>query len=840
VNVQPYLFQRPLPHGLEALADLALDLRWTWSHFSDSLWQYLDANAWEWTGNPYFILQSVSQARLEAAAGDVQFRAKLRDWMNQRQRYLDDPGWFAQQTAASVLKGIAYFSMEFGLGEALPIYSGGLGILAGDYLKVASDLGVPIIGIGLLYQQGYFRQSLGSEGWQVETFPYNDPVSLPVTPVRSRENAWLQIPLELPGRRVMVRVWQARVGKVSLYLLDTNDPLNTPRDRGITAHLYPAGDKPRLLQEIILGVGGWQVLEALQHEIDICHLNEGHAAFAILARARSFAQRTQQSFAVALWATRAGNIFTTHTSVEAAFDRFEPALIKPYAHYLSELVAVPVEQLLALGRRDPGNQNEPFNMAYLAMRGSGAVNGVSRLHGAVSRGIFQALYLDWPQVEVPVGSVTNGVHVPSWDSQEADTLWTSACGKGRWVGELKAICALIEQISDQDLWAFRAAQRQSLVGYIRRRLARQVQEHGATPEKIHRAAQVLDPHALLLGFARRFTEYKRPTLLLHDPDRLAQLLGRPERQVQLVVAGKAHPDDDEGKRLVQAMARFAERSELCDRAVFLEDYDIDLAQHLVAGIDVWVNTPRRPWEACGTSGMKVLVNGGLNLSELDGWWSEAYAPEVGWALGDGREHHEGEWDAVEADQLYDVLERQVIPEFYDRDRGGIPVRWLKRIRASMSRLTTEFSCNRMLLEYLEKVYVSSATAYRRRTAEGGKLAVELAEWQGAVSQHWQSARFGQMRVTQAGGLWQFEVELYGGNLTPDLIRIELYADALKDEGPTRITMSRAGSIPGAGNAYLYIGHVPATRPAWHYTPRMVPFHPDAVIPLESTSILWKR
>ncbi len=372
-----YFFNRPLPPGLEGLDDLALDLRWTWSLATDRLWEWLDPEAWERTGNPYFILQSVSQARLEEAAADHDFQEELQRWRAQRQQYLQDPGWWGREGRARGLKGVAYFSMEFGLGEALPIYSGGLGILAGDYLKAASDLGVPVVGIGLLYQQGYFRQILHPDGRQVETFPYNDPTSLPVTPVPNREGGWLRIRLALPGRSISVRVWQARVGRVMLYLLDSNDPLNSPPDRGVTALLYPAEERPRLTQEIILGIGGWRVMEELGLTVEICHLNEGHAAFAVLARARSFMRETEQPFSVALRATRAGNVFTTHTPVEAAFDRFPADLIRPYATLLSDELRVPLDDLLALGRRDPGNREEPFNMALLALRGSGVVNGVS-------------------------------------------------------------------------------------------------------------------------------------------------------------------------------------------------------------------------------------------------------------------------------------------------------------------------------------------------------------------------------------------------------------------------------------------------------------------------------
>jgi glycogen phosphorylase len=836
-----YFFNRPLPPGLEGLADLALDLRWTWSHVSDRLWEALDPDVWERTENPYFILQNVSQSRLEEVAKDAGFKEEIQKWLAERQRYLQDPGWYGRERGASGLKTVAYFSMEFGLGEALPVYSGGLGILAGDYLKTASDLGVPVVGIGLLYQQGYFRQILDPDGRQQEVFPYNDPTSLPVTPVQNREGGWLRIRLELPGRAILVRVWQALVGRAKLYLLDSNDQLNSPVDRGATALLYPSGVRPRLTQEILLGVGGWRVLEELGLDVEICHLNEGHAAFAVLARALGFMRRTGLPFSVALWATRAGNVFTTHTPVEAAFDRYPLELIRPYATYLAELTHVPIHDLLALGRRDLNNGDEPFNMAFLAMRGCGVVNGVSKLHGTVSRHIFQPLYSNWPPYEVPIGHVTNGVHVPSWDSQEADTLWTRTCGKERWLGRLDELCSSMEQVSDSDLWSFRTSQRKALIRYARHRLVRQMQMRGAAPDHVRQAGHVLDPNAITIGFARRFAEYKRPNLLLHDSDRLARMLCHPERPVQLIVAGKAHPDDEEGKRLIHALTGFAVRADVWDRVVFLEDYDIALAQYLVAGIDVWLNTPRRPWEACGTSGMKVLVNGGLNLSELDGWWAEAYNPEVGWALGDGREHHEPEHDAVEATRLYEILEQQVIPEFYDRDRAGIPTTWLKRIRASMARLTPQFSSNRMVREYVERLYLPASGALRRRIANEGKLARELEEWQSQVREGWAGVRFGDVRVTKVEANWHVEAQVYTGDLEPHRVRVELYADPLDDtEPPTRMVMSQGEAIPGAVNGYVYLADCPATRPANHFTPRIVPFHPDALIPLEEPLIVWKR
>lgn len=836
-----YFFNRPLPPGLEGLADLALDLRWTWSHSTDRLWEALDPEAWERTGNPYFILQSVSQARLEEVAADPSFTDELRTWLTQRDLYLRDPGWFGRERGARGPKGIAYFSMEFGLGEALPIYSGGLGILAGDFLKTASDLGVPVVGIGLLYQQGYFRQILGPDGRQGEAFPYNDPLTLPIIPTTNREGDWLRIRLELPGRAILLRVWQARVGKVTLYLLDSNDLLNSPPDRGATAHLYPTDEKVRLTQEIILGIGGWRIVEELGLDVEICHLNEGHAAFAVLGRALNFMRHTGHPFTVALRATRAGNVFTTHTPVEAGFDRFSPELIRPYAAAFADLSHVPLDDLLALGRKEASNRDEPFNMAFLAMRGSGTVNGVSWLHGAVSRGIFQPLFPTRPQCEIPIGHVTNGVHVPSWDSQEADALWTRTCGKDRWLGKLEDVCSSIEQVSDGELWTLRASQRQALIRYARRRLVRQMQERGAAAEHVQQAEHVLDPNTITLGFARRFAEYKRPTLMLHDRDRLARMLCHPDRPVQLIVAGKAHPHDEEGKRLVYELTRFSARPDVWDRIVFLEDYDIALAQYLVTGIDVWLNTPRRPWEACGTSGMKVLVNGGLNLSELDGWWAKAYAPDVGWALGDGREHDEPEYDAVEATRLYEMLEQQVIPEFYERDDAGIPHKWLKRIRASMSRLTPQFSSNRMVREYVETLYRPAAEALSRRIAGGGRLAVELEEWHGKLREGWRGVRFGDVKVTRIDPRWHFEAQVYFGDVRADHVQVELYANPLDErEQPTRVVMRRHEAIPGAVNGYLFLADCLSTRPAHDFTPRVVPFHPEANVPLEEPLILWQH
>ena len=639
------------------------------------------------------------------------------------------------------------------LSEALPIYSGGLGNVAGDQLKAYSDLGVPVVGVGLLYQQGYFRQVIDKDGAQQALYPYNDPGQLPITPLRQPNGEWLRLEIALPGYSVWLRAWQVQVGRVKLYLLDSNDAANVPIHRGITSELYGGGPELRLKQELLLGIGGWRLLNALGIQPEVCHLNEGHAAFAILERARTFMNETGQPFEVALAVTRAGNLFTTHTAVAAGFDRFSPALIEQYlGRYAKEKLGITIHDLLALGRQNANDSSEPFNMAYLAIRGSGAVNGVSRLHGQVSRHIFEPLFPHWPEDEVPVGYVTNGVHMPSWDSASADDLWTESCGKDRWLGTNKSLDQDIRRVSDATLWQFRTAARKSLVDYARERLSRELTSAGAAPAAVDEAKHLFDPNALTLGFARRFATYKRPNLLLHDRARLLRLLANPERPVQLIIAGKAHPQDRAGQALIQEWIQFIRQPETRPHIIFLSDYDMFLTEHLVQGVDVWINTPRRPWEASGTSGMKVLVNGGINLSELDGWWSEAYTPAVGWALGDGKEHGDDPaWDAVEADQLYDLLEREVIPEFYSRSQSDIPTNWVKRMRESMARLTPHFSADRTVREYTERYYVPAATAYRERSADKGKIGSQLVHWQHALEQEWGTAA---LRRSERSDSWR--------------------------------------------------------------------------------------
>jgi glycogen phosphorylase len=728
------------------------------------------------------------------------------------------------------------------LSEALPIYSGGLGNVAGDQLKATSDLGVPVVGVGLLYQQGYFRQVIDQEGSQQALFPYNDPGQLPITPLRQENGEWLRLEVALPGYSVWVRAWQVQVGRVKLYLLDSNDAANFPAHRAITSELYGGGPELRLKQELLLGIGGWRLLAALGIQPEVCHLNEGHAAFAVLERARSFMQEAAQPFEVALAVTRAGNLFTTHTAVAAGFDRFAPALIKQYlGGYAEQKLGITLRDLLALGRQDPNDASESFNMAYLAIRGSGEVNGVSRLHGKVSRHIFEPLFPHWPQDEVPVGYVTNGVHMPTWDSAEADELWTEACGKDRWLGTVDTLEQDMRRASDARLWKFRVAARKSLVEYARGRLSRQLIISGASPEAIEAAKQVFDPEALTLGFARRFATYKRPNLLLHDRARLLRLLTNPERPVQLIIAGKAHPEDRAGQALIHEWIKFIRQPGNRSPIVFLSDYDMLLTEHLVQGVDVWINTPRRPWEASGTSGMKVLVNGGINLSELDGWWAEAYAPEVGWALGDGREHGDDPaWDAAEAGVLYDVLEHKVVPEFYTRDEHGIPTAWVKRVRESMARLTPHFSTNRTVREYTEEHYLPAAHAYRLRSANKGTLGKDIVGWKHGLEENWGAVHFGEVKIERRGEQHLFEVQVYLGKLDPKAVRVQLYAEGLMGGAPVRQEMERGRRLADASGGYIYNAPVSAARPAGDYTARLLPRFDGVAVPLEDARILWQR
>lgn len=850
--------------GVADLAALALDMRWSWNHASDTVWRTLDPTLWDLTQNPWAVLQTISRDHLAAALSQPAFRKEVDALTATAREGAAAPAWFQKHHPDSPLRSVAYFSMEFMLSEALPIYSGGLGNVAGDQLKAASDLGVPVVGIGLLYQRGYFRQEIDHNGAQQALYPFNDPGLLPITPLRLPSGEWLRLEVALPGYSVWLRTWQVQVGRVRLYMLDSNDAANSPAHRGITSELYGGGPEVRLKQELVLGLGGWRLLAALGIHPDVCHLNEGHAAFAVLERARAFMKATSQPFDVALAATRAGNLFTTHTAVAAGFDRFAPALIEQYlGYYATAKLGISLHELLALGRANRDDQSEPFTMAYLAARGSGRINAVSRLHGEVSRELFAPLFPRWPIAEVPISHVTNGVHTPTWDSAGADDLWTTHCGKHRWLGSMGSLETNIRAIPLEQLWQCRNHGRGCLVTFARERLARELAAGGAAAETVAAARQQFDPKVLTLGFARRFASYKRPNLLLHDPARLLRILTSTQHPVQLIMAGKAHPADLEGQALIQQWTTFIRQPEVRPHAMFLADYDMHLTMHLVQGVDVWLNTPRRPWEACGTSGMKVLVNGGLNCSVLDGWWAEAYDPAVGWAIGDGEVHPatpDGTraQDAADAERLYSLLEREIIPEFYSRDASDVPQAWTTKVRESMARLTPQYSANRCVREYTEQHYIPAATAYHARAASNDTLAKQHTDQRHTFDAAWSNISFGPVTIDSNNTAHTFTAHVNLAGLDSRAVTVELFASPVTSgEAATRITMqcqpasapspqASDGSHPApasainAREAITYTAQAPSTRAASDYTIRLTPNHAALATPLEDRRILWQR
>ena len=827
--------------GLDFLMQLALDLSWCWNHSADEIWEKLDMPLWELTHNPWIVLQTVSFDKIKFFLADPATKNKI-DELQSQQPAPNVNKWFQQEYKDTSLSCIAYFSMEYMLSEGLPIYSGGLGNVAGDQLKAANDMGVPLVAIGLLYQQGNFRQVIGKDGGQEALYPYNDPGQLPIMPLRKPNGEWLRLQIILPGYSVWLRTWKVQVGNVKLYLLDSNDAANYPAHRGITSELYGGGPELRLQQEMVLGIGGWRLLKELNIEPEVCHLNEGHAAFAILERARHLMLQTGQAFEAALAVTRVGNLFTTHTAVSAGFDRFTPYLIEQYLRvYAQNELGISLQEFMALGRMNPLDASEPFNMAYLAIHGSGAVNGVSLLHRDVSRGLFQPLFSRWPKEEIPVGYVTNGVHMRSWDSKAADDLWTEACGKDRWMGNTEKLDAHIQSISDEKFWEMRTSARKTFIEYIRQRVPVDLAVSGASQEEVEQAKHMFDPNTLTLGFARRFATYKRPNLLLHDRKRLVKILTNSARPVQIVIAGKAHPADEAGQALIKEWVNFSRRSEIKSQVVFLRDYDMFLTGQMVQGVDVWLNTPRRPWEASGTSGMKALVNGVINLSELDGWWDEAYEPGVGWALGDGKEHGDNpEWDAAEANQFYNLLENEVVPEFYNRNEKGIPLSWTSKMRRSMAELTPRFSTNRTIKEYTEQYYVPAADAYKKRSVANGAAGTQIINRKHALRENWEKINFGAVQIDKVEHGYTFHVPVFMQGFSPDEVLVELYANGMNGSMPVRVKMEPVSSQRNGQKEYLYHSSIDLTREASDYTVRMIPNYEEISVPLEDNHILWQR
>jgi starch phosphorylase len=810
----------------------------------------IDAKAWAKSRNPLAVLQCVSRSRLNELAADRSFTGLLRRKVESRAERLESPGWFQNRYPRGPLTRVAYFCMEFGLGEAFPMYAGGLGILAGDHLKACSDLGVPVVGMGLLYQRGSFRQALSAFGSQVEIYPFSDPSQMPVMPARDHAGDWVNITVDLPQGEVILRAWETAVGRVRVFLLDTNHPLNRPFDRGLAGELYGSGTETRLQQEMLLGLGGWRLLRRLGVDPEICHINEGHAAFAALERARSLMLDRSMSFWEAVTATRPGNLFTTHTPVEAGFDRFPPGLIRQYLGAYASDLGLDAEEFLGLGRIDVGDAAEPFNMAYLALRTCGAVNAVSRRHEAVSRRLFAPVFPRTPLAEVPVGRVTNAVHVPSWLSAESHEFWKERDGLGRWFGE-EAACepgvavppaASDEVASDEALWTLRCRNREKMVEAVRAHAVLHKGDLWRPDGGGSGIGDILDSSALTLGFARRFTGYKRCTLLLRDPDRLARILSSSERPVQLVIAGKAHPSDEEGKAMIRAWAEYTRRDDVRRRVVFLVDYDMALAANLVQGVDVWINNPRRSFEASGTSGMKVLANGGLNLSELDGWWDEAYAPECGWCIGDGLPEGVGPslQDELEAEQLYLRLEQEVVPLFYDRDLQGIPGAWLRLVRNSMKTLASEFSAHRMVSDYVRDFYIPGAHAYKARTSGVVATAREIERWREKVAELLGGVRFERVTARDEDGLHVIEAAIHPNGLGDEFRSGSLLVEAYC-EPETEVDALSRGRLElhdEVDGRLVFAGSVRSAHPLEHFTARVVPMHPMAFGRLEMPPPVW--
>ena len=728
---------------LKHLQRIANNLWWSWEPEARELFKRIDIELWHAVRhNPVEMLGSLQQATLEALAADEGFMSNLKQVDEKLKSYLSSSTWFEKHHGRNHTLKTAYFSMEFGFHESLPIYSGGLGILSGDHLKSASDLGIPLVGVGLLYRQGYFRQYLNIEGWQQEIYPENDFYNLPLHLERDANRIPLAVELDFPGRKLKAHIWRVQVGRVPLYLLDTNLEENTPEDREITAQLYGGDQEMRVRQEILLGIGGIRALRLLGIEPNVCHMNEGHSAFLGLERIRVMMAEKGVSFREAQEVVRAGTVFTTHTPVEAGIDHFPPELVDRYLSKFYRGMGLSRDEFFGLGRQNPNNHHEPFCMAVLALKLAAHANGVSELHGEVSRQMWKNLWPELPEEHLPLSSITNGVHPKTWLSYDMASLLTRYLGS-RWLEEPTNVAAWrrVSRIPDAELWRVHERCRERLVGFARERLKAQLAQVGATPKEIEAADEVLDPETLTIGFARRFATYKRGTLLLRDPERLARILNNSERPVQIIFAGKAHPHDNEGKELIRQIVRFSKEEPFRHRIVFIEDYDMSVARHLVQGVDVWLNTPRRPLEASGTSGMKVAFNGGLNMSVLDGWWCEGYRGNNGWAIGKGEVYGDIEHqNEVESRAMYDLLEKEIVPLFYDRNHDSSPRGWLSWMKNSLMSLCPVFSTDRMVQEYNDRFYIHSFDHWNQLQSDNLRLACDLSHWKGTVRGIWSKVR----------------------------------------------------------------------------------------------------
>lgn len=851
VDVQP-----SLPPSLERLRELAYNLRWTWDHETISLFRRLDRDLWEETGsNPVWMLGRISQDVLQAAAEDEAFLAHLDRVCASFDMYMaaDARTWYRRNYGDFDKPFIAYFSMEYGLTECLRNYSGGLGVLSGDHLKSASDLGLPLVGIGLLYQEGYFHQYLNADGYQQQSYPINDYANLPVEQVFTDDGKPLIIEIPIANHTARVQVWKVQVGRVPLYLLDTNHPDNVGEIRDLTDRLYGGDKRTRIRQEIVLGIGGIQLLKKLGMPPTVCHMNEGHSAFLALERIRL---TMKENPGMTFWEARdicaAGNVYTMHTPVPAGLERFGYDLIDEHFPYLWEELGLTREQFHDLGREHMGGF-DVFSLPVLALKVSTGTNAVSQLHGSVSRSMWQWMFPNIPEHEVPIGAVTNGIHVHSWISGEMASLFDRYLDpQWRDDPDRPDYWWDVDRIPDAELWRTHERRRERLVSFTRNRLLQQLETRGAPQSVIKAAHEVLNPDALTIGFARRFATYKRATLLLRDKERLELLVNDPLRPVQFIFAGKAHPHDHLGKELIKEIVKTAEMPEFRHAIVFLENYDITVARYMVQGVDVWLNTPRRPHEASGTSGMKVIYNGGLNASILDGWWAEGYDPTVGWAIGNGEEYPQPEWDLqdyIEAQALYNLLEKDIIPAFYTRARDGLPREWIGRIKGSIRKLAPYFNSYRMVREYTEEYYMPSHKRFVSLSTPDMTRGREFAAWLGHTRHNWHAVRVDRVEVEPQRLTVKDEINVRAyvdlGALKPEDVVVQLYYGSLDSRG--EIVAGEAVDMehccPEDRNPSRNTHEFYATL---HYTTtgerglsvRVLPRHDDLADPIMTNLITW--
>ncbi|MER5381411.1 glycosyltransferase family 1 protein [Streptomyces sp. NBC_00647] len=832
-----------LPDVLHPLSDLARNLRWSWHAETRDLFQSVDPERWAASGgDPVRLLGSVSAGRLTELTQDSRFLRRLGEVSDDLREYVTGDRWYQTQTS-DLPAAIAYFSPEFGITAALPQYSGGLGILAGDHLKAASDLGAPLIGVGLLYRHGYFRQSLSRDGWQQEHYPVLDPNELPVVPLRDDDGTPAQVSLALPGGRALhARVWLAQVGRVPLLMLDSDVEENDLGERGVTDRLYGGGSEHRLLQEMLLGIGGVRAVRTYcrltgHPQPEVFHTNEGHAGFLGLERIAELADEGLD-FASSLEAVRAGTVFTTHTPVPAGIDRFDRELVARHFGPDAELPRIDVGRILALGMETyAGGEPNLFNMAVMGLRLGQRANGVSLLHGQVSREMFSGLWPGFDPEEVPITSVTNGVHAPTWVAPEVFRLGARQIGAQRTEDALTVGGSdrwdAVAEIADEEIWDLRRVLREQLVLEVRDRLRASWRQRGAGTAELGWIDGVLDPDVLTIGFARRVPSYKRLTLMLRDRDRLMDLLLHAERPVQIVVAGKAHPADDGGKRLIQELVKFADDPRVRHRIVFLPDYGMAMAQKLYPGCDIWLNNPLRPLEACGTSGMKAALNGCLNLSVLDGWWDEWFQPDFGWAIptADGTATDDDRRDELEAGALYDLLEQRVAPRFYDRGQHGLPDRWIEMVRQTLTHLGPKVLAGRMVREYVERLYAPAAQAHRSLTAETAR---ELAAWKSRVRAAWPDVTVDHVEASSAtttaelGTTLSLRVRVGLGDLAPDDVEVQAVAGRVDTDdriGDAVCVPLKPAGGPDLEGRWVYEGPLSLDRTGpFGYTVRILPTH----------------